>query len=100
MAWINYNNEKYTMHIHKLQCLNCSFIIQGFDVVCDCNRVIIRNGQRTWPYFPVKDVSIWKSESGNVLPQEVLDHYFNLRREPDKTGTDTKTSTRTSRSTY
>jgi len=96
MAWIQYKNEKYMMHLRKLECLSCNSIVQGFDVVCGCSRVIIRNGQRTWPYFPVKDVSIWKSESGNLLPQEVLDYYFNLRRETNKTSTNTETSTSTS----
>lgn len=100
MAWIEHKNEKYIMTLRKLQCLNCGSIVQGLDGVCNCSRVILNSGQRTWPYFPVKDVSIWKSTNGNILPQEVLDSYFNLRRETNKTGTDTETSTSTSRSTY
>ena len=100
MAWISYNDEKYIMVLRKLQCLNCGYEVQGLDGFCSCGCVIIRNGQLNWPYFPVKDVSIWKCNTGKVLPQEVLDHYFNLRREANKSGTDTKTSTSTSRSTY
>lgn len=96
MAWISYNDEKYIMTLRKLQCLNCHSVIQGLDGVCSCSQVIVKNGQRTWPYFPVKDVSIWKSSNGNVLPQKILDYYFNLRRETNKTSTDTEPGTRTS----
>lgn len=96
MAWIEYNNKKYKMMLRKLQCLNCGSVVQGFDVDCDCGRVIIKNGKRTWPFFPIKDVSIWKNEDNDILPQSVLDYLFNLSREANKTSTNTKTSTSTS----
>lgn len=99
MAWINYNNEKYGMEIWRVQCLNCDDILQTWNCSCKCRLVVVKEGQRTWPYPPVKDVSIWKSPSGKILPQRVLDVYF-LSRESDKTSTDTKPSTSTSRSTY
>lgn len=82
----------------RIQCLNCSYIVQGFEDVCYCSRVLLRNGQRTWPYFPIRDVSIWKTSTGKVLPQSIVDYYFNLSREPNKTSTNTKTRTLTSSS--
>ena len=96
MAWIEYDNEKYKMVLRRLQCLNCNDVVQGYEGMCSCNRVIIKNGKRNWPYFPVKDVSLWESPKGTVLPQMVLDHFFQLSRETNKASTDTKTSTSTS----
>lgn len=96
MAWINHAGEKYKLHHWKLQCLNCHDVVQTWNGNCLCGLVLVKEGRRSWPYFPVHDVSIWMSPSGAVLPQSVVDHFFNLRREPDKTGTDTETSTSTS----
>lgn len=95
MSWINYNGEKYMMQQWRIQCLKCNSVLQSWDCRCNCGLVIIKNGSRTWPYFPTQDVSIWKSPTGKILPQRVLDHYF-LSREADKTSTDTETSTSTS----
>jgi hypothetical protein len=96
MAWIEYDNQKYKIIIRRLQCLNCSSVVQGFEGECSCGRVIIKNGKRNWPYFPIKDVSLWESSKGDVLPQMVLDHFFELSRGANKTGTNTKASTSTS----
>lgn len=96
MSWINFNGKQYSLSTYRIQCLNCSSIVQGFDDVCNCGLILLKNGQRTWPYFPVRNVSIWKTSKGNVLPQHVLDHYFNLSRKANKTSTNTETSTRAS----
>lgn len=94
MAWINYSNEKYFLKHWRNQCLKCDSVLETWDCVCSCGLVIIKNGQRTWPFFPTRDVSVWKSDSGNVLPQFVLDHYF-LSREANKTSANTKASAST-----
>lgn len=94
MAWIDYNGEKYTMKHWKVQCLNCDYTLQTWNCVCSCGLVVIKEGQRVWPYPPVKDVSLWSSPSGKTLPQRVLDNF--LSREANKTSTNTKTSTGTS----
>lgn len=99
MAWINYNSEKYSMTHWRVQCLNCDYILQTWNCSCKCGLVVVKEGQRVWPYPPIKDVSIWTSPSGKILPQNVLDTYF-LSRESNKTSTNTETSTSTSRSTY
>ncbi len=96
MSWINFSGDKYHFSIYRIQCLNCSSIVQGFEDSCSCGMILLKNGQRTWPYFPVRDVSLWKTRQGKVLPQPILDHYFNLRRESNKTSTNTETSTRAS----
>lgn len=93
MSWIKFNGHIYQFSTYRIQCLNCSSIVQGFDDNCNCGLVVLKNGQRTWPFFPVKNVSIWKTFKGDILPQYVLDHYYNLSRETDKTGTYTETST-------
>jgi hypothetical protein len=95
MSWINYNGEKYMMKQWRIQCLKCDTVLQSWDCYCKCGLVIIKNGQRTWPYFPVRDISVWTNSNGYILPQSVLDHYF-LSRETDKTSTNTETGTSTS----
>jgi hypothetical protein len=99
MAYILHNDEKYVMKKWRIQCLKCSDILQTWDCTCFCGLIFIENGQRKWPYFPVKDVSIWTTTTGKILPQPILDHYFNLSRETNKASTNTETSTRASRST-
>ena len=99
MGWINYNDEKYTMNQWKVQCLNCDYTLQTWNCVCNCGLVVIKKGCRVWPYPPVKDVSIWSSSTGKILPQRVLDSYF-LSRESNKSSTDTEPSTSSSGSTY
>ena len=99
MAWIDYNGEKYTMAIWRIQCSNCSSVVQTWNGSCNCGIVKVKDGQRTWPYYPAEDVSIWKSPTGKVLPQRVLDTYF-LRREANKTSTDTEPGTGSSGSSY
>ena len=94
MAWITHNYENYKLETWKVQCLKCDDILQGWDGSCNCGLIIVKDGRRVWPYFPVKDVSIWKSATGKVLPQSVVDHYF--LRKSNKTSTDTETSTSTS----
>jgi hypothetical protein len=95
MAWINYDGQKYTLEKWRLQCLNCHDVVQTWSGNCDCRLIVIQNGRRTYPYFPVHDVSIWLSKSGSVLPQSIVNKYFNLR-EPNKTSANTKPSTSTS----
>ena len=96
MSWINFNGKRYSPFNYRIQCLSCSSIVQGFDDSCNCGLILLKNGQRTWPCFPVRNVSIWKSSKGDVLPQHVLDHYFNLSRETNETRTYTETCTRAS----
>ncbi len=100
MAWINYNDERFTLAHWRIQCLKCEDILQTWDCSCSCGLIIVRNGQKTWPMFPTRDVSIWKSRKGTVLPQHILDKYFRLGRESNKTSTNTETGTSTSRRTH
>lgn len=95
-SYIVYDKEKYFMKRWRYQCFKCDSVLETWNCSCKCGLVIIRNGQRTWPYIPVHDVSIWKTDSGKVLHQAILDEYF-LRRETNHTSTDTETSTSTSR---
>jgi hypothetical protein len=64
----------------KIQCLNCDSTLQSWDCSCDCGMVIVKNGQRTWPFFPVRNISLWTSPTGKVLPQHIVDHHFNLKQ--------------------
>jgi hypothetical protein len=99
MGWITYNEEQYSMVEWRVQCLNCDSILQRWNGICSCGLVVVKDGNRVWPYPPVRDVSVWKSPTGRILPQRVLDSYY-LSRESDKTSTNTETSTSSSRGTY
>lgn len=94
-SYILFENEKYFMHRWRYQCFKCDSILETWNCCCKCGLIIIKNGQRTWPYIPVHDISIWKSQSGKVLHQSIVDQYF-LRRESDHSCTDTETCTGTS----
>jgi len=76
MAWINHNNEKYFMTQWRLQCLNCSFIVEEVNPICNCGRIVIKNGRRFGEYFPYKDVSIWRNKFGSRLDQCIIDHFY------------------------
>lgn len=95
MGWIVYNQEEYRMEQWRVQCFNCESILETWNGCCKCGLIIVKEGRKTWPFAPTKDVSIWKSPTGKILPQNVLDHYF-LSRKTDKTRADTETSTSTS----
>ncbi len=97
MDFIEYNGEKYFLAIWRVQCLKCDSVVQTWNGRCRCGLVIVKEGRKTWPYFPTEDVSIWKSRTGKILPQHVLDHHY-LSRKAYKTSTNTETSTSTSRS--
>ena len=84
MALIDYNGEKYTMAIWRVQCSSCNSVVRTWNGTCNCGIVRVKEGRPTWPYFPTEDVSIWKSSSGKILPQRVLDKYF-LSRKANKT---------------
>ncbi len=99
MAWITYNDEDYYMKEWRVQCLNCDCILQRWNGVCSCGLIVVKNGNQVWPYPPVRDVSLWTSSTGKILPQRVLDSYL-LRREPNKASTDTEACTSSSRSSY
>ncbi len=97
-TYIVYDDEKYYMNRWRYQCFKCDSILETWNCNCKCGLIIIKNGQRTWPYIPVHDVSIWKTQTGKFLPQRILDDYF-LSRKSNHTSTDTETSTSTSRGT-
>jgi len=93
MIWILYENEKYYFRTWRLQCLECRSTVQGPDQSCFCNKVVIKEGRRVSEGFDYRDVSLWTSETGNVLPIDVLDHYYGLGRESNEARADTEAST-------
>lgn len=97
-TYIPYQNERYFMNRWRIQCFKCDSILETLDCCCQCGLIIVKNGRQTWPYIPTRDVSIWKTLSGTVLHQSVVDRYF-LSRETDHSGADTKAGARASRST-
>lgn len=99
MALIGYRNDIYKMYSYRLQCIHCRTVADTLLCNhCKCGKVKLDNGKYIGDPGIYKDVSIWVSEKGTVLPQSVVDKYF-LSREANKTGADTKAGTRTSRST-
>lgn len=94
-TYILFDNEKYFMSRWRYQCFKCDGILETWNCSCKCGLIIIKNGQRTWPYIPVNDISIWKTESGKILNQPILDHYF-LSRKAYQASTNTEPCTGTS----
>jgi hypothetical protein len=92
MIWIVYENERYFFRTWRLQCLHCRSTVQAPDGCCLCNRVVIKEGRRVSQGFEYRDVSLWTSETGNILPMHVLEHYYGLRREADEARADTEAS--------
>ena len=100
MALIGYNKEIYSIYVYRLQCNHCKTVADTLlKYGCSCGKVRLENGKYIGDPGIYKDVSIWVSDKGSILPQKVLDKYF-LSRETNKTSTDTKTSTSASRCTH
>ena len=97
MTTIYYNDDTYFLRNPRYQCLTCNEIVERLFHVCSCGKVIIQRGQRK-DMNDARDVSIWISKSGRILPQYVLDRKLGLRREADEASAYTESSTRTSRS--
>jgi len=97
MALIGYKNEIYSLYVYRLQCIHCKTVADTLlRHRCRCGKVILDNGKFIGDPGTYKDVSIWVSSSGAILPQKILDEYF-LSREANKTSANTKASTSTSR---
>jgi hypothetical protein len=92
MIWIVFENERYFIRTWRLQCLECRSTVQAPDGCCFCNKVVIKEGRRVSEGFEYRDVSLWTSETGNVLPLNILDHYYGLGREANEARADTEAS--------
>ena len=92
MIWIVFENERYFIRTWRLQCLECRSTVQAPDGCCFCNKVVIKEGRRVSDGFHYRDISIWMSETGDILPVEVLDDYYVLRREANEARADTEAS--------
>jgi hypothetical protein len=93
MIWIVFENQRYFFRTWRLQCRHCRSTVEGPDGSCLCNRVVIKEGKRVSEGFEYRDVSLWISETGNILPLDVIDHYYGLRREANQARADTEAST-------
>lgn len=93
MGSISFDDEIYILNTLRYQCLKCDQIVEKLFGSCKCGNLMIQRGQRKG-FHTVRDVSVWKSKSGKVLPQFILDRHFNLRGESDESGTHTESGTR------
>ena len=99
MIWIVFENEKYFFKTWRLRCLHCRLTVEGPDGSCSCNRLVVKQGRRVSEGFDYHDVSIWMSDSGDILPQQILDHYYGLGREANEAGANTEAGASASRGT-
>ena len=90
MIWIVFENHKYFFRTWKVQCLDCRSTVEGPDGSCFCNKVVIKEGRRVSEGIDYRDVSLWTSETGKVLPLHVIDHYYGLHREANEARADTE----------
>lgn len=95
MGSISFDDDIYTLITPRYQCSSCNQIVGQLFIQCSCGKLIIQRGQKKG-FYPVRDVSVWKSKNGKVLPQFVVDKYFNLCRETDESCTNTESGTRAS----
>lgn len=75
MTSIYYNDEEYTLSKPRYQCLACNQVVEKLFSSCECGKVMIQRGQRK-DMNDVRDVSVWKSKSGKMLSQIILDNRF------------------------
>jgi len=75
MGTIYYNDDVYTLFKPRYQCLSCDQIVEQLFGTCKCGKVMIQRGNRK-DMSDTRDVSIWKSKSGKILPQRELDRYY------------------------
>jgi hypothetical protein len=74
MTTIHYNDDEYTIFTPRYQCLTCNDIAEKLFSRCICGKVIIQRGVRK-DMNDARDVSIWKSKNGKILPQHELDRH-------------------------
>jgi hypothetical protein len=67
-----HTNEVYTLVHPRYQCTACNDIVEKLFSKCRCGKVMIQRGQRK-DKNEARDVSIWKSASGTVLLQKLVD---------------------------
>lgn len=77
MSSIRYNDETYWFTKWRIQCLGCSRTLSSG--TCACGLHTIKNGQVYGNPLDRKDASLWMSNSGKTLPQEIVDQYFELK---------------------
>ena len=75
MTTIHYNDDTYTLFKPRYQCLICNDVVEKLFSRCLCGKIIIQRGERK-DMNDARDVSIWRSKSGRILPQHELDRWY------------------------